>query len=126
MTAQPLAFRYPSWTFQITPAVRRVIDRYFLASAGVSRWGAQPGRLVAMDDIPIAIITRVRAYRGVRLPHLVVFLTRYLAAFRHTLQVIMMRGKSNKAICRVLNLAEPTVKKVYTTGAKKPKGACPM
>ena len=51
MTAQPLAFRYPSWAFQITPAVRRVIDRYFLASAAVSRWGAQPGRLVAMDDI---------------------------------------------------------------------------
>jgi len=35
----------------------------------------------------IAIITRVRPYRGVRLPHLAVFLTRYLAVFQHTLQV---------------------------------------
>jgi hypothetical protein len=52
MTIQPLAFRDPtSSTFQITPAVRRLIERYFLALAAISLWGAQPRRLAAMDDI---------------------------------------------------------------------------
>ena len=51
MTTQPLAFRYPSSTFQITSAVRRLIDRYFLALAAISRWAAQPRRLAAVDDV---------------------------------------------------------------------------
>jgi hypothetical protein len=51
MTTQPLAFRYPYSTFQITPTVRRLIDQYSLALAAISRWAAQPRRLAAMDDI---------------------------------------------------------------------------
>ena len=51
MTTQPLAFRYPSSTFQITPAVRRLIDRYFLALTAINRGGTQPRRLAAMDEI---------------------------------------------------------------------------
>jgi hypothetical protein len=77
MTIQPLTFRDPtSSTFRITPAVRRLIERYFFGvpnREGLPRWMI----------FNIAIIARVRPYRGVRFPHLAVFLTRYLAAFRH-------------------------------------------
>jgi DNA-binding NarL/FixJ family response regulator len=37
-----------------------------------------------------------------------------LTARQHEVLAVMMQGKSNKAICRVLNLAEPTVKNHVT------------
>jgi DNA-binding NarL/FixJ family response regulator len=36
---------------------------------------------------------------------------------------LMMRGKSNKAICRILNLAEPTVKNSVTAILKALKAS---
>ena len=37
-----------------------------------------------------------------------------LTARQHEVLAVLMQGKSNKAICRVLNLAEPTVKNHIT------------
>jgi DNA-binding NarL/FixJ family response regulator len=37
-----------------------------------------------------------------------------LTARQHEVLAVLMQGKSNKAICRVLNLAEPTVKNHMT------------